>query len=331
MKYNKKVVAIATGDWHIHPFNNTNDPLKRLDISLKVGGLIVEKAKRYGVPILFTGDFFHTPKGIPTEVHEVVPPWYKTTMGSTGAQIEFICIDGNHDLSQKNTLKNQSPSHLKSFEENPGFKRLNNSFVQGAFNTLIYGIPYYDYERDWVIKIKEATKEVDALKKCKKILLLHGNAPGAKTPQGFEIESKLNLKYLSKHWDLVLMGHIHKPQKLYKKVYMLGSPIQQTFGDEGTQMGYWEVYDDMTVKLIPLNNLFPEFVTLTPDQIIRKGDDNPKGDYIKVKQEPEIETEDELLNDFLVSNSRKKLAKNYLKVKGIKDKKKLKALINILQ
>lgn len=328
----KSPIAIATGDWHIHPFTNGGTPSQRLTISLDAAAVIVRKAKSLGVPILFTGDFFHTPKSISTEVHSIIHSWLNHYV--TQAQVNFIAIDGNHDLSQKNTLANESPSHLRAFQPKAFFHRLSNQWFKilkpnGGTKLQVWGIPYYDYESDWFKAIRASTKESKTEKADYRILLLHGNAPGAKVPHGFEVESNLDLDYLSKRWDLVLMGHIHKPQLLRPNICMVGSPIHQTSGDAGTEMGYWIIYEDLTMELIPLNAQFPEFRKVesgTP------GDTpNPKQDYLLFPPTVTGDTPDAGTEDFNPSHSSKKLARSYCRAMGITEKPKLKALIQILE
>lgn len=326
----KHPIAIATGDWHIHPFTNGGIPTQRVQIALEAAKVIINQARELKVPILFTGDFFHTPKSIGTDLHSIIHSWVNHYISEKG--LTFIAIDGNHDLSQKNTLLNQSPSHLSAFQSKPGFHRLDNKWVKqlkpGSTHLLVCGVPYYDYESDWIKAIKEITKQNKGEECCYRILLLHGNAPGAKVPHGFEVESNLNLDYLSKHWDLVLMGHIHKPQKLRDNIYMVGSPIHQTSGDAGTEMGYWIVYSDLSLELIPLNARFPEFRRVpqgTPEDT-----PNPKQDYLIFP--PKVEDTPEVGNPtFNPTYSFKKLARNYCKVTGITDKIKLQSLIQILE
>lgn len=336
----KKIIAIATSDWHLHPFEAFSDQGNRLDIALKAGEYIANKAAKYKVPILFCGDLFHNPKSIDNETHSKVHNWYKRVIEGRG--ITFYAISGNHDMSQKNTSNHKSPSHLWAFKVYPTFRLLDNeSWAQG--NLLIFGIPYFNYEKDWLEEIRamnEQLKTYDkkAYKGVKKILLLHGNAPGAKSTTGHEIDSIMpkHLDRFFKGWDLVLFGHIHKPQKLSKKSYMLGSPIQQNWGDEGNEMGYWLVYSDLTMKFKPLNDLFPEFLTLNKKQYADYERVNHKSvqDFIAIMDDKGIESESDGVqapDSFGADKSRSALAKAYCQEKGITDKTKIKALIKALE
>src|SRR5690606_6989935 len=101
----------------------------------------------------------------------------------------------------------------------------------------VWGLPYFNNDHDLkeaILKLKDQIKRTHKDKGLK-ILLLHTDMPGAKTPEGFTIGETQsiprNLDKFFEEWDLVLCGHIHKPQKLSEKCYMLGCPIQQNIGN----------------------------------------------------------------------------------------------------
>ena len=126
-------------------------------------------------------------------------------------------------------------------------------------------------------------------------------------------------------FDLVLCGHIHKPQRLSKKVYMLGAPIQQRRTDKDCKMGYWLVMDDMSMKFVELKG-FPKFIDVESEEDIK--DD---GNYYTVL--PKKASSERVESDHKITKqlSKKRLAKRYMKQKGIKDKKKEDLLINVLK
>lgn len=329
----KRIIAIAASDFHIHNFNAFNENDSRLKWAIKAATHIFRVCKKNKVPLLFAGDLFHTPKDVTNKVHGEIHKFFKKTFEKNS--VSFIAIDGNHDMSEKNTLTHIATSHLEAFEGHNNFIRLYNSYTDLSGGFVVYGIPYYEYESHLIQKIKEANKlRKRNLTKSKNILMLHGNAPGAVNPQGHEIEeSKLPLKIL-KDWDLVLMGHIHKPQKIAKNIFMLGSDIHQTRADEGCEMGYWEVYSDLGMKFISMNNLFPEFITLNKEKLKHYEATKNKSvpDYIITENDDDVENGDDTIeNNFSAKRGRRKLAKAYCKEKGITSNKKIKALIKALE
>jgi DNA repair exonuclease SbcCD nuclease subunit len=160
-----------------------------------------------------------------------------------------------------------------------------------------------------------------------RILLLHSDAPGAKTPEGFVIGETEHIHYkLFKGWDLALFGHIHKAQMLYKDdkkaAFMLGCPIHQNAGDAGNACGYWELDSKGAMGFRRLS--FPQFIKLKPGE-------TPYDNYnYFIKPEEVVEESEVKLGEFNLNKSKKKLAKQFCTAKSIKNKAKLRALVEIL-
>jgi DNA repair exonuclease SbcCD nuclease subunit len=318
----KKVIALASGDWHIHNFRQHAKPtMSRLDWCLKMVKELAHIAKSYGVPHLFTGDLVHSPK---EAENETLTRFVKVFTENFRNQ-PFIGISGNHDLSQKNSIEHRSPSWLGLIQDKITFlDNCERTAIQLGIG--VWGVPYMNYDQDMVTMVKRLTKDRKSFK-GKAILLLHSDFPGAKTPEGFEVAETehipRDLDKFFKDWDLVLCGHIHKAQRLSKKVYMLGTPMQLDAGQEGEKCGYWLIYEDMSVKHMELKD-YPKFITLQPGESPKETHDF----YITPRAESD---DDEVSNgEFIMTNTRSKLAKNYCKVKGIKSKEKKRALIQIL-
>ena len=125
-------------------------------------------------------------------------------------------------------------------------------------------------------------------------------------------------------FDLVLCGHIHKPQRLSKKVYMLGAPIQQRRTDKDCKMGYWLLKDDLSMEFKELKD-FPKFIDVESEDEVK--DDGNYYTIIPQKSSEKVSTTHKITKTL----SKKKLAKRYLKEKGIKDKSKEDLLIDILK
>ena len=320
----KKVIAIATADWHFHKFNAFDINGSRLYWALKAARQIVSIAKSFDVPILFAGDLIHSPKNIETETNTLVQKLFHDIRYQT-----FIAISGNHDLSQRNGINSISPSHLDALGHYAKFYKqdylIRPSPIPGGW---VWGIPYMNSDADLKLYAEKLSGEPRKFKGIK-ILLIHSDMPGAKTSENYlinEVENiPKNLDTFFKDWDLVLCGHIHRPQKLSNKVYMLGCPIQQVECSNPHPYGYWEVYSDASVKFIELDN-YPRFTRLKKGEKIP---DNPGINYYIEFNEVLVEEEIEM-GEFHINNSKSKLARRYLAQKQIKSKSKRKALIKIL-
>ena len=186
---------------------------------------------------------------------------------------------------------------------------------------MVYGVPYIDHN----IGLSKYLKTLRLKEGFKNILLLHTDYPGAKDTDGRVVDSaeNINLNMLNR-FDLVLCGHIHKPQRLSKKVYMLGAPIQQRRTDKDCKMGYWLVMDDLSMKFVELKG-FPKFMDVETEDEVKED-----GNYYTVipkTQREKVNTNHKITKTL----SKKKLAKRYLKEKGIKDRGKEDLLIKILK
>lgn len=328
-----KVIGISFADLHMHKYTQFSDPVEgingRLFQSLLVLSYIAQVANHYKVPIFFPGDFFETQSGLENQVGSLAMNAYKKCIADRG--LDFYCISGNHDMSERNGLDHKSPTHLDKFKVFKGFTSLDDltCIITKDSKMLIQGVPYMDNDSDTLKSIQDKAKSTNLAKGAIKILMLHQDFPGAKTPAGFECKEykalNTDLDKLFKPWDFVLCGHIHKPQKIAKNAWMLGSPIQQISSDEGTKMGYWKMYSDKTMKFVPLNKKFPVFRTIKHNETAY----NDKDYFIRLPADDLVEKKIKK-DKFSLNNSKDKLATEYLAQKGIKSKKKLTALKKIL-
>lgn len=329
----KKIIAIAFSDLHLHKFKAFDHNGSRLSWSLQALLTIIKIAEGNRVPVLFAGDLFHNPKELGNQVLEDTITMWK---GLGSKQPTFFAISGNHDMSERNSLTNKSPSYIPSIAKAiDSVFCIDNEYREIKSGLIVAGVPYMNSGKEWKQRIEETTHNLKDFE-GNKILMLHGDMPGAKNPSGYEVgESGLpsKLDKFFKDWDLVLCGHIHRPQKLGKNCYMLGSPIHQDQGDIGCDMGFWEVYSDFSMEFVHLEN-FPKFLPVpsnemefTREQLGLEGRDY---DYL-VEIPEELTAEKEVLEQkFNIKNSRKKLAKNYMKATGQKDIEKLSLLTEYL-
>lgn len=316
--------AIAFSDAHIHKFKNFNQGNSRLDWCIKSVKEIMKVSIKNKVPLLFNGDLIHNPKDIETETNQKVQAlfsWWRDF------KIDGIFIDGNHDQSERNSKERRSPSHLDALI-GKGVTNISWKSAITQNNLQIWGIPYVHNDLEIFTHVRSIRKEVRESGAKQKILMLHTDLPGCKTPAGFEIKGTEhipnNLDRFFKGFDLVLCGHIHKPQWLGKNCIMLGCPIQQDESNANDKLGYWEIYSDNSAKLIELKG-YPKFIRLKKGEVAPTNTIDYYIPYDEILVEEDVEE-----GDFSINKSNTQLAKSYLSVNKIKSKSKRNALIQIL-
>ena len=310
-----KPIAIVFSDLHINLWSKFNEDNKRTLNSFKVLIDLSEKAHKLKIPLLSCGDLFNNPERIDQELAVLVKDNFSNLPNN------LYSISGNHDIKFRSVISEKLDSWVSVLS---GFNINNLDYSSLKLNkdTTVYGIPYIDKN----VGISEYIKSIK-LKTKHNILLLHTDFPGARDSDGRRIDSvqNLNLNTLKK-FDLVLCGHIHKPQRLSKKVYMIGSPNQLRRTDKDGNFGYWVIYKDLSIKFKELKG-YPKFIDVeSPDAIL---DD---GNYYTVIPKINIDLKNtESDNNINISLSKRSIAKEYLKKNGITDKSKISLLKSILK
>ena len=324
MSTKKEVIALAFSDLHISDWAKFNKDNQRTLNHFKVLSILREICLRKRVPLLFCGDLLHKPESITQGLLGTLQEQFREL--NSDSKFKCYAVSGNHDQSNISLISTPSPSWINIFSEQ--YNWLNcldfktERVALGFYNIEIHGIPYIDHNKG----LNEYLRELPLDSACKHILLLHTDYPGAKDCDGRVVDSveNLNINILSKRFDLVLCGHIHKPQRLGKKVYMIGAPLQQMRTDKNNELGYWEIYKDLTLKFVPLED-FPKFIDVESEDEIK--DDGNYYTVLPKKASIEVNTKHKITKRL----SKKVLAKRYLKEKGIKDKVKQNLLINVLK
>lgn len=317
------LIAIATSDWHSYEFKNFDVDGSRLKNTLAAGKEIMNAATKHDVPILFAGDLYHTPKELGNKVLTDTIDLFQMDL-----KTRMFAISGNHDQDQKNGFEYKANTYLKMhWATNKLFTLIDyQPGIPYRDDFLIQGVPYMNSE-DEIKKAVDALRRKAEVSKLFKILLMHGDVAGCKDHNEHEMyDGKLfknGVDNFFKPWDLVLYGHIHRPQQITKKVYMLGSPIHQISSDKG-EMGYWQIYNDRDPKFVGLAD-YPKFIHLGKDETPPVGG---KDYYIPFEKEAEIAELEK--GDFNMNVSRTKMARRWMKAVGIKSKAKRKELIHIL-
>jgi len=181
--------------------------------------------------IVFTGDLVHSKNQMTPELIEFVA-WALTEFSKIAKTIVII---GNHDFLENNVERLDALTPIIDSLNNPNVVYLKNRGV------------YEDENINWcVYSLVEHNIPPDITKSTNKnIGLFHGPIQGLYTDIGFKFEDGFDVDRF-KGCDLVLCGDIHKRQVFDipggKKAYMVGSTIQQNFGETIRNHGYG-VYD----------------------------------------------------------------------------------------
>lgn len=204
--------------------------------------------------IVFTGDLVHSKNQMTPELIEFVA-W---TLTECSKIAKTVLIIGNHDFLENNMSRLDALTPIIDSLENENIIFYKNRGV------------YQDSNIDWVVySLMDHNIPPDIEKSNrKKIGLFHGPVQGLTTDIGYKFDTGFEVDKFN-GCDLVLCGDIHKRQVFNipggKKAYMIGSTIQQNFGETINKHGFgiYNVIDDK-YEFVDLINPKP-FLAFTID------------------------------------------------------------------
>lgn len=208
-----------------------------------------------------------------------------TTLEVLGAGIaklengEHWKLTGNHEQY----LRDTSINNRRLFEHR--FNVVDNRKIQRMTGWTAFFVSYpadYTELSEWIVR--ESRKIIGP-----KILFGHFQVEGAFF-QNAKALTGVPLGALDT-FDLVLLGHIHLPQSLTKKVHYIGSPFQQDWGETGQQKRV-AVIDTQTMRVewVPLTG-YPEYrqVTLAEfEKLTLKASENRYRVILNTHEEAEV-------------------------------------------
>ena len=186
--------------------------------------------------IVFTGDLVHSKNQMPPELINMVT-W---VLSQCSVICPTIILIGNHDFLENNLDRVDAISPIINTMDNPNIRYFKTSGVEEDENI------------NWVVySLTDHNKRPDFIPHKDKINigLFHGPIQGLVTDMGFAFDDGYSTNEF-RGCDLVLAGDIHKRQVVpipnNKKAYMIGSLIQQNFGEGVRNHGYgvYEVESD---------------------------------------------------------------------------------------
>lgn len=220
----KRIIHFA--DLHIRPFKDHELYKKILETAFS------EWRSLRPDRIVFTGDLVHSKNQMTPELVEFVA-W---VLNECASITKTILIIGNHDFLENNMERMDAITPILNSLQSPNISYYKNRGI------------YEDENINWcVYSLVDHNIPPDVIKSNKtNIGLYHGPVRGLKTNLGF---SFLDYEFTAdkfKGCDVVFCGDIHSRQEFdipgNKKAYMVGSTIQQSFGESITKHGYG-VYD----------------------------------------------------------------------------------------
>lgn len=324
-------LAIVSGDWHLHTWNTFNENGRRMKSQFEALMNLGYTAKLSNIPIIFTGDIGHAFGRVTLEL------WYEfVRFFGEWARKEYPPIwgiSGNHDQEKANYDKDDASRDLWSllcmiFPKvcvNINWLKIDTDIANNRVS--IMGIPYTTYNKSFDKWVKHFQGTLDMARV--NILVIHSDLYGA-MDNGREVGSVEGIpKDMDEYFggfDIVLSGHIHMPQSLGKKIYMVGAMSEQRRSDSGADFGFWTLYKTnhrVKLEFTHLKDL-PKFVFL-PEGSLPPDTHNY---YIPAKAESKEESEVEL--GFSNKASKGELVRNYMKAIGDNSVSKRLALTKII-
>jgi hypothetical protein len=321
---------VVFSDIHLHDWKTYNPNGERANWGIKAMLEIGKTARIFGVPILFAGDMGHAFGKVSLNL------WYQfahmTNLWIDNGYPPITGISGNHD-QEGATYSEESSS--KSFWELISiiwprvYRSVDFTSWLASPQLKVWGIPYLTYNKTLANYVWQMGAE-STQSGVFRILLIHTDLHGAVEATGREVgtveEIPEDMDDFFGRFDLVVSGHIHKRQRLGKKVLIPGSPFQQKKSDMGADYGYWVIFSNgikLLPKFVPLEE-WPRFIQLQPGEEPR----DDKNYYIPAEVAP-IEEVGDL--GFSNTTSKVKLVSRYMKKIGETSVSKKKTLLNLLE
>ncbi len=217
------------------------------------------------------GDVFHNKFRLERQLFDTVYRKFRDLFS-----MDKYIILGNHDF-----YSYHKDPPMTSFEE-----------ISTVISKQYFPISIEDYKihcvpyRDTLVEIEEGIAQACNNLGNKNILLTHiGVIEGVIGESNTHLQKEYSLDILHpEKFDLVLLGHYHKHQKITNNVYYIGSPMQLNFGEAGESKGLM-VLDTKTKHLEFIkNHLSPQFhqLKVNSEKELAKIDLNKK-DFYKIE------------------------------------------------
>lgn len=297
------MIAI-TSDIHFYSGRGNTKQVSEDEI-FEVFNQIVQSCKEYNIKHLYIlGDLFHVRGKIHTTTFNRVYDMFKEI---TASGIEIGLLSGNHDQVHNDDEKTTS---IYSLQEIKGISLINWKNFQHE-NCNFVGIPYVNTKAEYLASLEKC--QVFLQKNMTNILFTHGVISGSAIGSGYSFSKSLGVDAGLESFNLVLAGHVHIPQILFKnKAIVTGSPLAHTKKDlsfpqvkdspTNNPRGFW-IMDTETGELQLQPTVYNRFLkyNITSrnelDNILKNWN---KRDFLFFTVDtPEIDTTDRLVTNYI--------------------------------
>ncbi len=225
--------------------------------------------------IVIGGDILHGKSIIYAIAQNLMLDYFKDF-----SDIQFIVIDGNHDLSGKGEA---AVSALRPLEN---VKNVTWITKEPKVIDNVLFIPY--------------TTNVDKMVKSNKarILVSHFGLNEAVVNSGMSLRTNIKTSDLAGRYELVLLGHYHKPQEIIQdgiQIMYAGSPVQLDWGEKHENKRFL-VVDSQTLEVKSiLTEGYKKHIELVitnenKNEVMKQAQAIKKaGDHVKIIKKEEID------------------------------------------
>jgi len=284
---------VYTADWHLSGY--TQDKIVNgLPERLYEKKVVQENIGNYCrlnevKTIVIGGDLLHNKSIIYSLAQSVLLDFFREYK-----DLNFIVFDGNHDLSGKGS---DVVSALKSLDNEPNIRRISKpTRITDESGLDILIVPYSDNMVD-IIKNSSA-----------KYLISHFGLNEGTLNSGVSIVSDIGIKDLVGKYQVVLLGHYHKPQEIIKdniEVFYSGSITQNDWGEKEEEKRFLIVDTETgSIQSIPTTGYKKYFdLQITREnktEVIKKARElKEEGHNVKITRKEEVDIDD-VSNEFVV-------------------------------
>jgi len=207
----------------------------RLERQAAVVRGMFEYAARKGIRlILFSGDWYHTPSRVATEVLATAA----RIKEALPQDIHLIAIPGNHDIKTKGleslSVMNSSNFHVISSEKHFSTKE----FLPNAEDELHLSV--LPYTEDSQV-LQQFFEKVGSSKEKRFVLLHQGVSSVELNSKGFTLNELLKPDMIPSNVVQAFSGHYHSFKRVSDKLTIPGSLMQHTWADKGENRGFLDV------------------------------------------------------------------------------------------
>ena len=254
-------MILFLADLHLHPWPEFSrmivDPFsgrminsRLLDQICVLRDAVVVAKHKGATTLVILGDVFHVKGVVDAACYQPVYDFFHWVKDQG---LSIVILTGNHDQASADgrTHTVHGLGHWATIVDTPRLVTVGSSIVLGC-------VPYTKNRDTLKDHLHLVSTMVAKIKARRAVLCLHAGVDGAAVgPVEYRMKEPLQLEDLPDNFQWRLLGHYHKPQKLDKTTYYVGSPMQHNRGERGEAKRAMFLDKDMQLGSISLAG--PEF------------------------------------------------------------------------